>query len=107
MLIQRLHDAGAQVVALRMGAHGSLVSDGASLVHVPALPAAVVDPTGAGNAYCGGFLAGYLQTGDVLTAARYGTVAASFLVEQAGLPPIHDQLRDAANQRLVALTLDA
>jgi sugar/nucleoside kinase (ribokinase family) len=105
-LIKRLHNAGARVVALRMGAHGSLVSAGASLVHVPALPAAVVDPTGAGNAYCGGFLAGYLQTGDVLTAARYGTVAASFLVEQAGLPPIHDRLRDAANQRLATLALD-
>jgi sugar/nucleoside kinase (ribokinase family) len=60
----------------------------------------VVDPTGAGNAYCGGFLAGYIETGDVLTAARYGAIAASFLVEQAGLPEINERLRTQAGLRL-------
>jgi sugar/nucleoside kinase (ribokinase family) len=64
------------------------------------VPATVVDPTGAGNAYSGGFLAGYIQTGDLMTAARYASVAASFLVEQVGLPPINDRLRDEANRRL-------
>lgn len=99
-LARRLADAGARIVTLRLGAEGSLVYDGARHHHVPAIPVAVVDPTGAGNAYCGGFLAGYVQTGDALTAARWGTVAASFLVEQIGLPPINEQLRTKANERL-------
>ncbi len=68
-------------------------------IYVPAVPTNVIDPTGAGNAYCGGFLAGYVQTSDVLTAARYGAVAASFLVEQAGLPEINEQLRTQAGLR--------
>ena len=101
-LSRRLAEAGARIVALRMGQDGSLVctKEKDTLVHVPAVPTTVVDPTGAGNAYCGGFLAGYVQTDDVLTAAQYGTVAASFLVEQVGLPPINDRLRDEADRRL-------
>jgi len=98
-IARRLSDAGARIVALRMGADGSLVHDGAQLYHVPAVRTTVVDPTGAGNAYCGGFLAGYVLTGNALTAARYGAVAASFMVEQVGLPPINDRLREEANRR--------
>jgi len=70
------------------------------LLHVPAIPTTVVDTTGAGNAFCGGFLAGFIQTGDLLTAARYGRVAASFLVEQVGLPAINNRLLFEANRRL-------
>jgi sugar/nucleoside kinase (ribokinase family) len=101
-LVSRLTDAGGRIVVLRMGQDGSLVyaQDQSAPVHVPAVPVAAVDPTGAGNAYCGGFLAGFVQTGDVLTAARYGAVAASFLVEQAGLPAINDQIHLEANRRL-------
>ncbi len=102
-LARRLTDAGARITTLRMGADGSLVYDGIRLQRVPSVQTTVVDTTGAGNAYCGGFLAGYVQTGDVLTAARYGTVGASFLVEQVGLPPINDRLGRRANQRLQSL----
>ena len=101
-LARRLADAGARIVTLRMGAEGSLVyaKERDRLIHVPAVLTTVIDPTGAGNAFSGGFLAGYLQTGDLVTAARYASVAASFLVEQIGLPPITDHLRAEANRRL-------
>ncbi|KAL9058675.1 MAG: hypothetical protein Q9206_001833 [Seirophora lacunosa] len=46
----------------------------------------VVDPTGAGNAFLGGFAIGLQETSDPVRAARYGTVAASFALEQLGLP---------------------
>ncbi|KAJ6186227.1 hypothetical protein N7519_007528 [Penicillium mononematosum] len=50
-------------------------------------PAKVVDPTGAGNAFLGGYAIGYLQgKGDILEAACYGSVAASFALEQVGMP---------------------
>ena len=101
-LVRHLADAGASIVALRMGPEGSLVyaDSGAAHLYVPAVPTTVVDPTGAGNAYCGGFLAGYVQTGNALTAARFGAVAASFLVEQVGLPEINERLRTQAGLRL-------
>ncbi len=97
--IRHLVAAGAQIIALRLGAQGSLVhrADRDETWQIPAYPSAVVDACGAGNAYCGGFLVGWLQTGDLRLAGLYGSVAASFLVEQVGLPPA-----DLANQRQIA-----
>jgi len=48
--------------------------------------AKVVDPTGAGNSFLGAFSIGYLQTGHIIEAACYGSVAASFALEQVGIP---------------------
>ncbi|GAQ89655.1 hypothetical protein KFL_005470070 [Klebsormidium nitens] len=47
----------------------------------------VKDPTGCGNAFCGGFLVGWLEHRDLLTGALYGSVAASFMLEHEGVPP--------------------
>ncbi len=41
--------------------------------------------TGAGDAFCGGFLAGYLLIGDPVEAAMRGVISASFAVEGVGL----------------------
>ncbi|KAG2415721.1 hypothetical protein HFD88_006912 [Aspergillus terreus] len=46
----------------------------------------VVDPTGAGNAFLGAYAVGYLETGSVIEAACYGSVGASFAIEQMGMP---------------------
>ncbi|KAL8894527.1 MAG: hypothetical protein Q9207_008486 [Kuettlingeria erythrocarpa] len=46
----------------------------------------VIDPTGAGNAFLGGYAIALQGTPDFVKAARYGTVAASFALEQIGLP---------------------
>jgi sugar/nucleoside kinase (ribokinase family) len=84
---RRLLDAGATVVALRLGAGGSLVADRSGRwARIPAVPVAVVDPVGAGNAYGGGCLTGWVETGDVAEAGIRGAVAASFLLEQYGVP---------------------
>ena len=104
-LIERLAAAGAQIVALRQGAGGALVHRAASgeTWHIPAFETTVVDPTGAGNAFCGGFLAGWVTAGELRTAGLYGAVAASFLVEQVGLPTVHQTIFQDAAMRLNAL----
>jgi ribokinase len=73
-------------VGAKLGADGSLVCDGRSgqLYRVPAFPAAVVDTTGAGDAYCGGFLAGLVEGRPIAQCAAMGTVAASYVVEARG-----------------------
>lgn len=78
--------AGPQVIVIKLGAQGSLVYDVHldQLTHVPVYPANVFDTTGAGDAYCGGFLAGYLLTKDPIAAAQYGTVSASYVIEAIG-----------------------
>lgn len=100
-LAKRLLDLGATVVVVRLGAQGSLVASRrpAIQIHLPAVEVRVVDPVGAGNAYCGGFLAGWLQTGDLAQAGAWGAVAASFLVEQVGVPPITAERLELARER--------
>ena len=101
-LIRRLTDAGAAIVALRMGAEGSLLHHAAmgATHHIPAVQTTVIDPVGAGNAYCGALLVGWLETGDLRRAGQYAAVAASFLVEQYGLPARRADLRAEAARRL-------
>jgi ribokinase len=101
-VLTALLDAGVRVAVLRMGEAGSLVArQGAAPVAVPAVPITrVVDVTGAGNAYCGGFLVGLAETGDLEQAGRYGAVSASFALEQFGAMFALEALRTRAEQRL-------
>jgi len=103
-IVTSLLDDGARVVALRMGARGSLVgtSDG-QRYEVPVCHTEVVDVTGAGNAYCGGFLVGYAETGDAWTAGLYAAVSASFALEQFGPHEWTPELTSLATQRLARL----
>lgn len=104
-LIQRLADAGAEIIALRQGPTGALVhhAQTGQTCYIPAIETNVVDVTGAGNAFCGGFLVGWVQTGNLRTAGLYGAVAASFLVEQVGLPQMSYTCISEAKQRLAHL----
>ena len=73
-------------MAAKLGERGSLVCDAGdgALYRVPAHPARVVDTTGAGDAYCGGFVAGLAAGRPVRECAAMGTVAASYVVEACG-----------------------
>jgi ribokinase len=51
---------------------------------VPAVPVPVIDPTGAGDAYCGGFIAAFLATGSALAGAACGTVSAAHIIQGFG-----------------------
>ena len=96
-----LIDWGAPLVALRMGERGSLVlamtGDGWIL---PAAPTTIVDVTGAGNSYCGGFLTGLGDGLSPLESALRGIVSASFALEQFGLPAWTAPPEDEARRRL-------
>jgi len=99
-LVRAMLDDGAAIAALRMGEAGSMVGQRGSdsVITLPAVPVPhIADQTGAGNTYCGGFLVGWVETHDLLTAACYGGVAASFSLEVIGVadPPANKhQLRD-------------
>jgi ribokinase len=88
-----LADRCPGAVAVKMGPQGVLVWDRVARapVAVPAAPAATLDPTGAGDGFSGGFLAGLVETRDPVMAARFGAVSAARIVERFGadgaLPP--------------------
>jgi sugar/nucleoside kinase (ribokinase family) len=82
---------GPRLVIVKKGEHGALVFGPDFVFGLPARPTAtVVDPTGAGDAFAGGFL-GYLdQAGGfsrraIRRAAVYGSVMASFTIEGFGI----------------------
>jgi sugar/nucleoside kinase (ribokinase family) len=101
-VLAALLDAGVRMAVLRMGEAGSLLAArGRAPVAVPAVPVSrIVDVTGAGNAYCGGFLVGLAETGDLGQAGRYGAVSASFALEQFGAVFALEDLRARAAARL-------
>jgi ribokinase len=75
------------------GATGTLVltlgEEGAELggVRVPAFPAAVVDTTGAGDAFTAAFAVALAEGADELEAVRWGCAAGAHMVEHAGVVP--------------------
>jgi sugar/nucleoside kinase (ribokinase family) len=85
-----LAEWGAPLVVIKNGAKGVTVYERqrGRLIHLPAYhrpgDGRVVDPTGAGDAFCGAFAAGLAQGGDGVTAARMGLVSASLVVEGYG-----------------------
>jgi sugar/nucleoside kinase (ribokinase family) len=86
---------GKGCVVIRAAEHGSLsASRAAGFIWSPAFYAPgsgtsrLVDPTGAGNAFIGGFATGLQQNLTLDKAAAYDNVAASFALEQIGLPEL-------------------
>lgn len=83
----RIHDVGPRIVVIKRGEHGVLVSNDGNLFSAPAFPLErVVDPTGAGDSFAGGFMGLVTATGDlseegIRRAAVLGSVMGSFAVE--------------------------
>ncbi|KAK4540348.1 hypothetical protein LTR36_009305 [Oleoguttula mirabilis] len=80
-------------VVVRAAGHGCVVmTQDMEPVWLPSFYASdrdahmVVDATGAGNAFLGAFAIGWQESGSYVEAAKYGQVAASFVIEQVGLP---------------------
>lgn len=99
--LRALAQLGPRLVALRKGKDGALVYERKSdlFLHVPAAAADVVDVTGAGNAFCGGLLIGWLETKDVHQAAAQASVSAAIALEQVGPPLIDKAVMAQAQER--------
>lgn len=82
---------GPRLVVIKKGEHGSLLFGEGFLFAAPAYPLeSVKDPTGAGDSFGGGMMGYLAQTGDysphnLKKAVLYGTVCASFTVEDFSL----------------------
>ena len=99
---RRMLEIGPSVLLMKQGVYGACMVTDESFFSLPAYPLeTVVDPTGAGDSFAGGFF-GYLDSldktdfadADLRQAVVYGSVMASFVVEEFG------------NERLQRLTHD-
>jgi sugar/nucleoside kinase (ribokinase family) len=83
--IKAVHDTGPETVIVTMGAKGAVLSVQGTRYNIPAYASEkVVDPTGAGDVFMGGFLTEYIRQKDSLWCACVGSAAASMVVEGIG-----------------------
>jgi sugar/nucleoside kinase (ribokinase family) len=82
---RRIRDFGVRIIVVTQGMRGSVLLFDEVFQEVPACkPRALVDPTGAGDAYIGAFLAEYIRSKDPFWCACVGSAMASFVVEKVG-----------------------
>lgn len=101
---------GPSTVVIKKGEHGAIMKVGSQFFAYPAYPLEVVkDPTGAGDSFAGAFM-GYLASSgdfnDVDTLKRamlYGTIMASFNVEDFSTKRLEDLVRSAIDDRFELL----
>lgn len=83
-----IHKMGPRFLVIKKGEHGALLFHRGEVFFAPALPLAeVIDPTGAGDTFAGGFMGWLAKTGDTSMANMrlaiiYGSAMASFCVEK-------------------------
>ena len=89
--IKKIQGFGANRMVIKLGNYGLVYASNTTRFFLPAvLVEQVKDPTGAGDSFAGGFM-GYLSTVENLSekefkdACVYGSVMASFCVEEFGL----------------------
>ena len=83
-----LRAAGAGAAIITLGDKGALYHDGSRTVHVPPYKAGpVVETTGAGDAFNGGFAAALAEGQDPLDAVRFGSATAGISVTRPGTAP--------------------
>lgn len=76
------------MVALKLGSGGVLVGEGGEVELIGPTSSSVVDPTGAGDAFCAGFLTSWLGGIAGIDAARHGSLlAARAVATYGGRPP--------------------
>ena len=97
---------GPKQIVIKKGEHGAMLFDESQFFTVPAFPVKkVIDPTGAGDTFAGGF-AGYLSQLDKINfeamklAVVHGTVMASFCVEGFGTSVMESLEKETTNNRL-------
>ncbi len=93
---EKLVEAGVPLVAVTLGAAGALVCTKEGSRIVPGFQANMVDTTGAGDSFWGGFLNMLLESGkrpcdvtleEAVSFARFGNAVASLCVEKRGAIP--------------------
>lgn len=104
-MAEALTVTGCEIIVIKRGERGQMVyeSAGHKRWEIPAYPARRVDPTGVGDAFCGGFLAGYCQSFDPLEAALHGNISAALTLEGSGIFYALEALPGLGQARLESL----
>ncbi|MGQ9641253.1 MAG: carbohydrate kinase family protein [Candidatus Bathycorpusculaceae bacterium] len=89
-----LQDKGIKIVAVKLGSRGCYVTDGKQNHLLKAFKVKVVDTTGAGDAFCAGFLYGLIKNKSLYECGRLGNFVASRCIMKMGARPGLPRLED-------------
>lgn len=84
---QFLINKGVKIVAVKMGAEGCYVTNGKEEHHIEPFKVQVIDTTGAGDAFCAGFLYGLLNKKTLYECGKIGNFVGSRCVMKLGARP--------------------
>lgn len=93
--------ATGKIAALTRSEHGSVVVRGNEVHTIPAEPTKVVDTTGAGDLYAGGFLFGLTRGLPLAACGRMGSVAAAEIISHVGPRPLRSLKALFAEKKLI------
>ena len=98
---------GCEFIVIKRGERGQLLYDSVSKTRweIPAYPSNLVNPTGVGDAFCGGFITGYRKSYDPVEAVLYGNISAAIVTEGYGPLFALDVLPGLQHARLESLRL--
>lgn len=97
---QFMLDKGVSVVCVKLGSRGCYVTDGSCSHLVEPFKVNVVDTTGAGDAFCAGFLYGLLKDRSLYDCGRIGNYVASRCITMMGARTGLPKLRDLEDSKL-------
>ena len=101
-------DHGPRYLIIKKGEHGAILFTPQSVFFAPGYPLEdVFDPTGAGDAFAGGFMGhlaqcGRVDDGDLRRAVIYGSVLGSFAVERFSVERFKDLTSEEIEDRVRA-----
>jgi sugar/nucleoside kinase (ribokinase family) len=100
--VRRLAGGRLRFVAFKRGRAGGLLYDarGDAFIEWPPVPRLTGDPTGAGDAFAGGLLAGILSGGSLEDALDRAVVSTSFAIEDLGARGLLNADRAEADRRM-------
>jgi ribokinase len=81
---QNLIEMGCKIAVVTLGEKGCYISDGSRKVHVEAFEVDVLDTTGAGDAFCAGFLYGLSMEKEMTECGKIGNFVASRCISRIG-----------------------
>lgn len=92
MLVGRQGEAAARAIGqkvrlavVKAGAHGAYLAADGVVIHIPAIPTKVVDTTGAGDMFAGGFLFGLVCGYSIEICGKIGCILASDTISHMGV----------------------
>lgn len=103
---KKIHSMGPRFLVIKKGEHGALLFEGDQVFFAPALPLEeIIDPTGAGDTFAGGFMGYLAKTEDISfenmkRAVIHGSAMASFCVEAFSIERLKSLTEEEISARI-------